>query len=82
MPKLKRLSGAEVIAILETFGFQVHSQKGSHIKLRRVREVGNETLIVPNHKQLDTGTCRAILRQASQYIPEKELTPYFYTNVE
>lgn len=79
MPKLKRLSADDVVAILESFGFQVHSQKGSHIKLRRVGELGNETLIVPNHKQLDTGTCRAILRQASQYIPEEDLFSYFYT---
>lgn len=78
MPKLKRMSADDVIAILKSFGFQVHSQKGSHIKLRRVGELGNETLIVPNHKQLDTGTCRAILRQASQYIPEEELFAYFY----
>lgn len=77
MPKLKRMSADDVIAILKSFGFQVHSQKGSHIKLRRVGELGNETLIVPNHKQLDTGTCRAILRQASQYIPEEELFAYF-----
>lgn len=35
MPKLKRLSGAEVVDILASFGFQIHSQKGSHIKLRR-----------------------------------------------
>lgn len=27
MPRLKRLSGAEVIEILADFGFQVHSQK-------------------------------------------------------
>ncbi|WNZ47792.1 type II toxin-antitoxin system HicA family toxin [Leptolyngbya boryana CZ1] len=72
------MSADDVIAILKSFGFQVHSQKGSHIKLRRVGELGNETLIVPNHKQLDTGTCRAILRQASQYIPEEELFSYFY----
>lgn len=79
MPKLKRMSADDVIEILESFRFQVHSQKGSHIKLRRVGELGNETLIVPNHKQLDTGTCRAILRQASQYIAEEELFSYFYT---
>ncbi len=79
MPKLKRLSAEGVISILESFGFQIHSQKGSHIKLRRVGESGNETLTVPNHKQLDTATCRAILRQVSQYIPEEELFSYFYT---
>jgi len=78
MPRLKRLSGAEVIDILANFGFQVHSQKGSHVKLRRIGLAGNETLTIPNHKQLDTGTCRAIFRQATKYIPEPELYTYFY----
>ncbi|NJL35501.1 MAG: type II toxin-antitoxin system HicA family toxin [Leptolyngbyaceae cyanobacterium SM1_4_3] len=78
MPKLKRLSGAEVVAILQQFGFQVYSQRGSHIKLRRVSETGKETLTVPNHRQLDTGTCRAICRQACRYISETDLFRYFY----
>lgn len=78
MPRLKRLSGADVVGILGQFGFQVHSQRGSHIKLRRVGEVGKETLTIPNHQQLDTGTCRAIYRQACRYVSETELFPYFY----
>ncbi|MEK7445645.1 MAG: type II toxin-antitoxin system HicA family toxin [candidate division NC10 bacterium] len=40
MPKLRRLSGAEIIAILGGFGFTVHSQRGSHVKLRRVSPDG------------------------------------------
>jgi predicted RNA binding protein YcfA (HicA-like mRNA interferase family) len=78
MPRLRRLSGLEVVEILAQFGFQVQSQKGSHIKLRRLGDRGKETLTVPNHRQLDIGTCRAILRQATRYIPEDTLTPYFY----
>jgi predicted RNA binding protein YcfA (HicA-like mRNA interferase family) len=78
MPKLKRLSGAEVIEILANFGFEVHSQRGSHVKLRRLGVRGKQTLTVPNHSELDTGTCQAIFRQASKYIPELELYPYFY----
>jgi predicted RNA binding protein YcfA (HicA-like mRNA interferase family) len=78
MPRFKRLSSSEVIKILEGFGFQVYSQRGSHIKLRRLTEAGKETLTIPNHKQLDTGTCRAIVRQASRYIPLFELSKYFY----
>ncbi|MFM2311389.1 MAG: hypothetical protein RLZZ04_665 [Cyanobacteriota bacterium] len=70
MPKLKRLSGAEIIAILKQFDFEVYSQRGSHVKLRRIAISGKETLTVPNHRQLDTGTCR--------YIPESELFRYFY----
>ncbi|CAG0933097.1 hypothetical protein TFLX_02901 [Thermoflexales bacterium] len=37
-------------------------------------------LTVPNHAELDTGTTRAILRQATRYISEDELRPYFYTD--
>lgn len=39
MPKLRRLSGDEVIAILGQFGFQVQAQRGSHVKLRRLNVV-------------------------------------------
>ncbi|MGL5944288.1 MAG: type II toxin-antitoxin system HicA family toxin [Waterburya sp.] len=78
MPKLKRLSGAEIIAILKQFDFEVYSQRGSHVKLRRISRSGKETLTVPNHRQLDTGTCRAIYRQACRYIPESDLFRYFY----
>lgn len=79
MPKLKRLSQAEVIEILSQLDIAIHSQKGSHVKLRRIGINGNETLTIPNHRELDTGTCKAIFRQASQYIPESELHPYFYS---
>ena len=81
MPKLRRLSGAEVIGILRQFGFAPLTQRGSHIKLRRVRTDGSkETLTVPNHRELDTGTARAILRQASRFIPEDQLRPHFSTD--
>ena len=80
MPKLRRLSGAEIIAILGRFGFGQHAERGSHVKLRRVLSDGTvQTLTVPVHDELDTGTCRAILRQASRFIPEQDLRPHFYT---
>jgi predicted RNA binding protein YcfA (HicA-like mRNA interferase family) len=78
MSKLRQLSGDDVVNILKSFGFQVQSQKGSHIKLRRSIDDKKETLIIPNHSRLDTGTCRGILRQASRYIPEEELREFFY----
>jgi predicted RNA binding protein YcfA (HicA-like mRNA interferase family) len=78
MPKLRRLTAREVLAILASFGFVVASQKGSHIKL--VRQIADEkqVLTIPNHSSLDTGTCKAILRQASRYISLVELSAYFY----
>lgn len=79
MGRLKRLSGRDVIDILATFGFQPHARRGSHVKLRRVTASGaRQTLTVPDHKELDSGTCRAILRQASRYIAPDDLRLHFY----
>ncbi|HEX8920247.1 MAG TPA: type II toxin-antitoxin system HicA family toxin [Pyrinomonadaceae bacterium] len=80
MPKLKRLSGSEVVKIFASFGFVQVAQRGSHVKLRRVLPDGlRQTLTIPAHAELDTGTLRAIYRQALRYVPESELHPRFYT---
>lgn len=51
MPRFKVLSGGEVVRILALFGFKVASQRGSHIKLRRIETGGGQqTLTIPNHK--------------------------------
>ena len=36
MPRLRKLSGAEIITILQVFGFEVIKSEGSHHKLRRI----------------------------------------------
>jgi predicted RNA binding protein YcfA (HicA-like mRNA interferase family) len=81
MPKLKILSGSEVVKILRSFRFEIQSQKGSHIKLARFTETGvKQTLIIPNHAEIDIGTLKAIYRQSLKYISETELFPHFYSN--
>jgi predicted RNA binding protein YcfA (HicA-like mRNA interferase family) len=81
MPKPKVLSGADVVRILASFGFGVASQRGSHIKLRRVSADGvRQTLTIPNHREMDRGTLVGIYRQALRYIPVEELAPHFYTD--
>ncbi len=79
MPKLKSFSGEGLVKLFQGFGFEVLNQKGSHIKLRRVKESNKETLVIPNHKIIDKGTLKAILRQASRYIPIDELNDLFYS---
>jgi len=79
--RLRQLSGREVIAILGRFGFAFLTQRGSHAKLRRLGPGGEkQTLVVPVHDALDRGTLRAIVRQASRYIPGDDLIPHFYTD--
>ncbi len=63
------------------YGFRINSQEGSHVKLRRYSDSGEEqNLMVPRHRQIDTGTLRAIYRQAIKYIPERLLRRDFYTD--
>jgi len=76
--KLKVFSGADVVKIFNHFGFQTISQKGSHIKLRRLKADGvKQIIIIPNHDELDKGTLKAIYNKAVSFIPEDELKDYF-----
>ena len=80
MPKLRVLSGKEVVAIFGTFGFELVSQKGSHAKLRREVDGARQALTIPMHKELDKGTTKAIFMQALRFIPDSELRRHFYTD--
>lgn len=64
MAKLRTLSGREVCAILERYGFQQVRQRGSHIVMQRVSDDGTTTVPVPDHHELCVGTLRSIIRQA------------------
>ena len=79
MPKLRRLAGRDVLTIFQGFGFQQVSQRGSHVKLIREVAETRQILTIPLHAELDPGTLRAIFRQASRFISERELRPHFYT---
>ncbi len=79
MPKLKILSGSDVAKILESFGFFVVKQRGSHIKLRRLHTDGSKQVqTVPNHKEIDKGTLNGIVEQCTRFIPETDLRKHFY----
>lgn len=79
MSKLRVLSGSDVLKILKTCGFSLAEQRGSHMKLVRLVEGHRQVLTVPNHEDIDKGTLKAIIRQASRYIPEEELRELFYS---
>lgn len=68
MSKLPVISGKDCIKALEKFGFYIKRQEGSHIVLRKDNPFCQ--LVVPNHKTLDRGTLRAIIRQADLSVEE------------
>jgi predicted RNA binding protein YcfA (HicA-like mRNA interferase family) len=63
VPKI--YSAKSVIKILSRhFSFYFVSQKGSHIKLRKIIGTKTITTIVPKHKELSPGTLKGILELA------------------
>ncbi len=80
MPKLKNLSGADIVKIFKLLGFIITAQRGSHIKMKRIENGIRQTLTIPLHDELDKGTVKAIYNQALRYATENELHGYFYTN--
>lgn len=68
MSRLPQVSGPEVVRALGKIGFSVRRQHGSHIILRR--DAPFAQTVVPNHRQIDRGTLRAILRQADVSVDE------------
>ena len=70
MPKLPRVSGAEVVRALTRLGFEQVRQRGSHVVLRREDSNGVRGCVVPMHPELATGTLRGVLKQAGISVEE------------
>jgi len=66
MPKLPRIGSRDCLAALQRLGFTVVRQKGSHVVLRR----DSSGCVVPNHKEIRTGTLSGILKQAGVSVEE------------
>ena len=64
MTKLPILSARKVIKALNGLGFEVVSQKGSHIKMKMMTSNETFTVIIPNYNEVPVGTLRSIIRQA------------------
>lgn len=68
MSRLPRVSGRECVKALQRIGFYLKRQESSHMVLRRDAPFGQ--IVVPDHKELDRGTLRAIIRHAGIGIDE------------
>jgi predicted RNA binding protein YcfA (HicA-like mRNA interferase family) len=68
MSGLPRISGRECVKVLNKVGFYLKRQEGSHMVLRRDDPFGQ--VVIPDHKELDRGTLRAIIRQSGLSVDE------------
>ena len=79
MPRLRDLSGDDVIGVLRDFGFAVVERKGELVKLRKMTGRGEaRTMTFPRVPVLDRLTLTAIYHEASQYVLEVRLRQRFY----
>jgi len=68
MSNLPQISGRECLKALNKVGFYLKRQEGSHMVLRRDDPFSQ--LVVPDHRELDRGALRAIIRQAGLSVDE------------
>ncbi len=68
MNGLPRISGRECVKTLAKVDFYLKRQRGSHMILRRDNPFAQ--VVVPDHKELDRGTLRSIIRQAQLGVNE------------
>ena len=68
MTRLPAITGRECIQALIKLGFVLKRQVGSHVILRRDEPFSQ--VVVPDHKALDRGTLRAIIRHAGLTMDE------------
>jgi predicted RNA binding protein YcfA (HicA-like mRNA interferase family) len=70
MTGLPVISGRGCVKALRKAGFCLRRQEGSHLILRRDEPFAQ--VVVPDHKELDRGTLRVIIRQAGLSVQEFE----------
>jgi predicted RNA binding protein YcfA (HicA-like mRNA interferase family) len=75
MPRLPQISGRELVQLLHSLGYVTLRQRGSHIRLVKVTQIGEHHVTVPDHKILAKGTLSDVLLRVSLWngIPKEEL---------
>lgn len=68
--KLPMVSGRQVVKVLESIGYRVVRQRGSHIRLRDESDPEHLPVTVPAHKVVKPGLLRKIIRDAGLTVEE------------
>lgn len=68
MARLSNISGKEAVKAFTKVGWQVMGQVGSHVVMTKLGIRAN--LSIPQHKELSTGTLRALIRAAEMTVDQ------------
>jgi len=68
MGKLGNISGKDAVKVFQKLGWQQIGQVGSHVVM--IKQGVWVNLSIPQHKELSTGTLRALIRSAGLTVDE------------
>ena len=73
--KLPVISGRDLLKFLQSLGYEVVRIRGSHARLKKKTEYGEQAITVPLHKEIAKGTLNDILNAVSRWndIPKRKL---------
>ncbi len=63
----RNVSGKELTQKLSAFGYEPTRQRGSHLRLRTLRN-GEHFITIPQHQVIPIGTFNSILRSVSEHL--------------
>ena len=58
-------NGKKLISYLNSIGYRVVRQRGSHVRLEKNTEAGIHKITIPNHDPIAKGTLNDILKKVS-----------------
>ncbi|MDI9355338.1 MAG: type II toxin-antitoxin system HicA family toxin [Cyanobium sp. MAG06] len=77
MPNKFKIYNAKIlIKKLIKIGFEIESQKGSHIKL----QYNKKSIIIPNHNELAIGTLQSIYKMCIYVYPDNNIINDIFLN--
>ena len=80
MPKLKQLTGREVVKIFESHGFITKRSVGSHVRLTLEQIDGSYHVTIPLHDPLKKGTLHSIVKDFELCFGKEKTKINFYNN--
>ncbi len=63
----REISGAALAQLLETYGYAITRQTGSHMRLTTTLQ-GEHHITIPSHKHLKIGTLSAVLADVASHL--------------
>ncbi|MEY4602569.1 MAG: hypothetical protein RL292_510 [Candidatus Parcubacteria bacterium] len=77
--KIRLLSGKDMVKILESYGFVLKRNVGSHARLTLEKDQRSFHVTIPLHSEMKKGTLRSVINELEKCVDSEILEKDFYT---